>query len=198
MFAGGSAPIRTAGRVGVVSLVKALAAMPNKVYAGVGSRATPPPVLRLMEDLARKLGWLGFRLRTGGAEGADQAFERGAPFGTVDLFLPWPGFRGASLPLLDKPSEAAYRVAAEAHPGWRNLDNVVRALLARDAHQVLGASMGSPAAFVLCWTRDGATKATTRATGGTGQAIRIAAMHDVPVFNLARLDHRSLWEELLR
>ena len=37
--------------------------------------------------------------------------------------------------------------------------------------QVLGVSLDSPAEFVLCWTADG------EASGGTGQALRIAAIH---------------------
>ena len=51
--------------------------------------------------------------------------------------------------------------------------------------QVLGSSLDSPAEFVLCWTADG------EASGGTGQALRIAASHGVPVFNLQRERERA-------
>jgi len=46
-------------------------------YAGIGSRKTPPDILALMEACAYKLARYGWNLRSGGAPGADQAFERG-------------------------------------------------------------------------------------------------------------------------
>ena len=45
--------------------------------------------------------------------------------------------------------------------------------------QVLGVSLDSPAEFVLCWTADG------EASGRTGQALRIAASHGLPVVPVA-------------
>lgn len=176
-----------------------LRAMPVKVYAGIGSRETPPDVLDLMRRLAGLLGSLGFTLRTGGADGADTAFEQGATGGMTEVFLPWPGFNGYQpLTMLRRPkAPEAYRIAAAAHPGWHRLGDAAKSLHARNAHQVLGADLKAPAALVLCWTRDGATEKTTSRTGGTGQAIRIAVAHGVPVYNLARPAHRATWEALL-
>lgn len=175
-----------------------LRAMPVKAYAGIGSRETPPDVLLLMQRLASLLGSLGFTLRTGGADGADTAFEHGAPSDDlVEVFCPWRGFNGRQHARLWKPSLDAFEVARSAHPGWTHLSGPAKALHARNAHQVFGVDMRSPAAFLLCWTRDGAVKATTSRTGGTGQAIRIAAAHGVPVYNLARPDHRAMWEALV-
>ena len=45
---------------------------------------------------------------------------------------------------------------------------------------MLGPKLDAPSDFVLCWTEDG------EASGGTGQAMRIAAAHGVPVYNLQR------------
>jgi hypothetical protein len=56
------------------------------------------------------------------------------------------------------------------------------------ANQFIGADCATPSKFVICWTPDGAQTETTQATGGTGQAIRIAVACGVPVFNLARTD----------
>ena len=51
--------------------------MPELHYAGVGSRVTPADVCRLMSRLSARLEQLGFILRSGGAIGADIAFEQG-------------------------------------------------------------------------------------------------------------------------
>lgn len=172
-----------------------LEAMPVKAYAGIGSRETPADVLTLMTCLAAFLGKIGFRLRTGGADGADTAFEHGAA--EVDLFLPWPGFNGRQQATRVRPLPRAYDLAAGAHPAWSRLTYPEQHLHARNVHQVLGADLRSPAAFLLCWTADGAVDKTSKKTGGTGQAIRIAVAHGVPVYNLARENHRVTWEKLL-
>ena len=49
-----------------------------RYYAGVGSRETPLREQARMEKISKLLGELGYYLRSGGAEGAGQAFERGA------------------------------------------------------------------------------------------------------------------------
>jgi hypothetical protein len=174
-----------------------LQAMPVKIYAGIGSRETPEPILALMRAVAARLGALGWRLRTGGADGADTAFEEGAPNEMADLFLPWPSFNGRGRSTLSRPTEQALQIAARMHPAWDRLKSHVRALLARNVHQVLGADCASPASLVLCWTSDGATRETTVGTGGTGQAIRTAALYGVPVYNLARDDHWAMWKAVL-
>jgi len=46
-------------------------------YAGIGSRSTPDNVLGIMEKLGIVLAKKGFILRSGGADGADKAFEKG-------------------------------------------------------------------------------------------------------------------------
>ncbi len=38
---------------------------------------------------------------------------------------------------------------------------------------------------------------TQRKPDGTGQAIRIAKAHGIPVWNLQRPDHRQAWESIL-
>ena len=46
-------------------------------YTGIGSRKTPKDILDVMVDIARKLEQRLYCLRSGGAEGADMAFESG-------------------------------------------------------------------------------------------------------------------------
>ena len=69
---------------------------------------------------------------------------------------------------------------------WAELGERERALLARDAHQVLGAGLDAPAACVVCWTPDGGIDGGDPRAEGTGQALRVAHQHGIAVYNLAR------------
>jgi hypothetical protein len=168
-------------------------------FAGIGSRQTPPDVLSLMEALAARLAGDGWVLRTGLSPGADQAFYRGAigRAGAVELYLPWPGFQsrarldaeGAGVRVLCGPSPAAWRLAPRFHPHWDELEDEDRRLLARDGDQVLGADLLDPVRFVACWTADGSLDGDGLYEDGTGQALRIAHNHGIPVLNLARPEH---------
>jgi hypothetical protein len=147
-------------------------------YAGIGSRETPADVLARMRDLASALGKLNIHLRTGGASGADDAFYRGCltVHGLHTLFLPWKGFNNHKKGFL--PTQACFDMAAKYHPAWDKLTRGGRALHARNCQQVLGMMLNDPVKFVVCWTSDG------KASGGTGQALRIAEAHKIKVFNL--------------
>lgn len=106
-----------------------------------------------MAAMLRDNGWL---LRSGAAQGADEAFEAGAG-DAKEIWLPKRGFRGH--PSARTPSADAFRLAAMHHPGWRSCSPFARALHARNGHQVLGADLCTPVAFVACWTLDGSGRA---------------------------------------
>ena len=172
----------------------------RRIYAGIGSRHAPAWALQLAEMVAERLDELNWTLRSGHAPGMDQAFECGAGR-NAEIYLPWPTFE-QSEPLsadviVDRPSDAAYELAAQHHPHWAALTRGGRALQARNCHQVLGRDLASPAAFVLCWTSDGSLDGRGRGAGGTGQALRLAAALGVPRFNLERPEHRYRIEALL-
>lgn len=155
-------------------------------YAGIGSRAVEKmPVVKFDINLiSNHLSGKGFILRSGGADGADKAFEDYAAF--KQIFLPWKGFNGSASQFFNPPQEA-FSIAENYHPGWKHLKPSVRKLMARNVQQILGPELNSPSQFVVCWTPDGAdgTKIkTSKETGGTGQAIRIAADYGIPVYNL--------------
>ena len=158
-------------------------------YAGIGARATPPEMLSLMTRAAFALTKRGYVLRSGHAIGADSAFERGAGR-DAQIFLPAAGWRGSASALHPDALgvelwSRARAIAAAHHPAFAGLSAFVQALHTRNVFQVLGPALDSPAEFVLCWTADG------EASGGTGQALRIAASHGVPVFNLQRDRERA-------
>ncbi len=158
---------------------------PVRYYTGIGSRETPPEALQTMARCARWLAEHGLVLRSGGAPGADTAFESGVDQADAKvIYVPWDGFQGH--PLVFKVPQAAEASVDLFHPAPKSLSRGARGLMARNAMQILGHEMDTPSLFVLCWTPDGCeSHATrTRATGGTGQAISIASHHQVPVFNL--------------
>ena len=155
-------------------------------YTGVGARKSPDEVLLTMEAIAALLAEKNYTLRSGGAKGADMAFEEGCNLksGKKEIYLPWRGFENNDSPLYNISPEA-YQIAEEVYGArWRNIGVGTMKLMARNMYQVMGLTLDIPSDFVVCWTPDGATTKRTISTGGTGQAIAYANMNSVPVFNL--------------
>ena len=153
-------------------------------YTGIGSRSTPEHQLQLMVRLAQHLASHDFVLRSGGAAGADTAFEHGCDLegGEKQIFLPWNGFNNRNQNIDDgifaNVDDAALAMAQEFHPNWDACSAGAKRLHARNCYQVLGLDLNTPSTFVLCWTPGGLGR------GGTGQAIRIAHSREIPVFDL--------------
>ncbi len=152
-----------------------------KFYSGIGSRETPPIIQGHMIAYAHALEELGYVLRSGGAEGADAAFETGVTSPqNKRIYLPWAGFNGKQGIVCGRiPS--LRDIAFTYHPTWGQLSEAVRKLMTRNSAIVLGyPPEPEPSQFVLCWTPEG------KGGGGTGQALRIArGRHKIPVFDLA-------------
>jgi predicted NAD-dependent protein-ADP-ribosyltransferase YbiA (DUF1768 family) len=162
-------------------------------YAGIGSRDTPPTELARMEAVGAILQRQGWTLRSGGAEGADSAFEHGADRaaredGTMarkEIYIPWNGFQkrsdqepGVILASALPKAREAMEMAKRYHPAWERLSQGARLLQSRNGHQILGRDLDDPSGVVICWTEGGAIK------GGTGQALRIAQGLGIPLLNL--------------
>ena len=169
--------------------------MTTLIYAGIGSRATPGPVLAAMTKMAGWLARTGWHLASGGADGADSAFAEGAPAGQRTLYLPWPGYNGHGGPdcrtLSRSELSACVDIVARLHPAWHRCSPAVRKLHARNAGIVLGAGLDRPVDALVAWTRDATV------TGGTGMGLRIAAEHGIPVLNLGAMSPREACERLL-
>ena len=160
-----------------------------RFYSGIGARATPPEMLSLMTRAAFALLKRDYVLRSGHAIGADSAFERGAG-DAAQTFLPVPGWRGSvsafhAGTLGPEIWGRAREIAAPHHSAFASLSRFVQDLHTLGVFQVLGPALDSPSEFVLCWTADG------EASGGTGQALRIAATYGVPVYNFQRSRERA-------
>lgn len=196
----------------------------DEAFAGIGSRETPDVVLALMTRICERMAELGWKMRSGGAPGADQACEAGYARhpDLKEIFLPWKGFENSKSTLywpyvspeaLDAMIERlrptwspklltgaetiqevianAYLLAEYFHPKWEAVKGGARPLMARNGHQMLGEKLSNPSKLVLCWTVDG------NATGGTGQAIRLAEHFGVMTVNLKRPAHLAAMLEAL-
>jgi hypothetical protein len=153
-----------------------------KYYAGIGSRDTKEPHLSQMRELASRLARKGYVLRSGGAIGADLAFEEGCDLakGHKEIFL------------ADYPSsKEAWELAEKFHPNWPAvLRKKAGNIMARNGHQVLGSNLDEPVSFIVCWTEGGKLK------GGTAQALRIATAYNIPIFNLGSLTIEEVNERI--
>ena len=143
-------------------------------YAGIGSRSTPQDIKDVMYQYALTKAALGHTLRSGGAQGADSAFEIGCleNNGPYEIFL-----------ARDATPEAI-QLASEIHPFWSSCKPYVQRLHGRNEMIIAGESLQDPVDIVVCWTPDG------EASGGTGQAIRRADLLNIPVANLH--NHQTL------
>ena len=140
-------------------------------YTGVGSRNAPDEILARMTALASRLEDMGYTLRSGGAEGADQAFEAGVKNAAFKEIY-----------LAKDATSAAEAIARDFHPNWDACSSYARALHSRNVFQVLGLDLKTPSQFVICWTRNGLQ------IGGTRTAIVVAEANRIPVFNLGKKD----------
>lgn len=172
----------------------------SRIYAGVGSRETPPDVLNLIRSIGSAMERGGWRLRSGGAPGADTAFQKSVKASkNKTIYLPWrifnnnvAGYHGcwdaSKLPAWN----AALATVDRYHPEPNKLSEAGRKLMARNAFQVLGPDLKTPADMVLCWTPGG------KVTGGTGQALRIAIDYDIVIVNLGNDRHCEAFAKALK
>lgn len=176
------------------------APLPYRPYAGIGSTVTPDDVLALMVEIGAAYGRRGWTLRSGGAPGADTAFEAGCDQvgGLKEIFLPTQGFNGRSAEVRGPGrfvhagvDQTAVELAKQYHPAWNRVGSRGRMNHARNGYQALGRDLASPVELVICWTLGGSGR------GGTGQAIRICRSRSIPVFDLAIPAVRDRFERLI-
>ena len=112
-----------------------------RYYTGIGSRNTPQNICSLMANIAKKYANAGWVLRSGGAEGADTAFQNGAVIahGKQEIYIPWDGFNQhyhgrTSLLVTDKiVLESAAKLASEVHPAWDRCSAAAKKLHIRNS-----------------------------------------------------------------
>lgn len=153
----------------------------NVIYAGIGSRSTPTHIIKLMESIGEQMALQGNILRSGGASGADSAFEQGCnkANGWKQIYLPWQGFNGNTSELvLTSVDPEELNMINKFHPNPSKLSQGALKLMARNIYQVLGHD-GFTTDVIICWTPNG------EYIGGTSFAMRIADAYGIKIYNLA-------------
>lgn len=162
-----------------------------RYFTGIGSRQTPPEVMAQMSWIAAKLTTeKDFILRSGGADGADTAFEQGAAADKREVWLPWDGFNGRVrdgksylVPMDDCKNvnvQMAWAIAERVHPNWAACTQGARRLHTRNVYQVLGRDLNTMSEFVVAW----APVIKGKPIGGTATALKLAGELGIPCFNL--------------
>lgn len=162
-----------------------------KYYAGIGSRSTPEHIMTLMTKIAEILERKKYILRSGGAVGADTAFENGVTR-YKEIFYRHSYSINGEENVYYKKSDLSFadKILKEYHPSYKKGGNGIKnttakELLSRNTFQIFGVGeVTENSKFVICYTPDGAETVTTYDTGGTGQALRIASDYNIPVYNL--------------
>lgn len=150
----------------------------NKYYAGIGSRETPPDMLKLMGELAAYLSKKDYILRSGGAKGADKAFESGANRKEI--------FYADDIDEVDNTYDLVKECMPTDRSGFDNWKPYVKGLLARNMMQMMGKDGKTPVEFIICWTKSLFYEDSS--AGGTGYAIRCALKQKIPIYNLQNKD----------
>ncbi len=174
----------------------------NYYYTGIGSRDTPLDVQNAMFDIAYTLCEKGYRLRSGGARGADTAFQAGVEevvrehsldsmgsLGFADIYLPWKNYKRETenyLPWWDIPytySPEAENLAKEVHPAWHKCSKGAKLMHQRNVYQVLGhwPPEVEKSDFVLYYAKE--TK-YGKVSGGTATAVNVARKYGIPTINM--------------
>lgn len=163
-----------------------------KYYTGVGSRETPMVIQRQINQIAKSLEAQGYILRSGGAEGADTAFENALHNEkAAEIYLPWQGFNDRFGPNAISLNELNRRlvlqaecIAEEIHPAWERLRQGAKKLHTRNAFQVLGKDLNTPSEVLICYARPKGDSVS----GGTRTAVELARKHGIPIINIYHED----------
>lgn len=155
----------------------------------VGSRDVTAEEYALMVGIGERLAELGWVIRSGGADGADSAFEEGwdnKGSSLKEIYIPWQGFNGrragSGVIIANHLGSftAAKQMASEIHPAWDKCSIGAQGLHARNCYQVLGRNLDKPSTMLIAC----APEVGDSVKGGTRTAWEVARKHKVKCFNL--------------
>jgi len=167
--------------------------------ACIGSRSLSAEQIETCETLGQFIARCGHVVSSGNAEGADQAFQRGAgkvSGKNVSVHLPWPGFNlNVALTfyqcrIVSELDSDVYReyeeMAAKYHPKWKFLRQGARKLHTRNVG-ILFPEPHTPVKMVIAWPSQ------KPGGGGTGQGMRIAEGLGIPLVDISNAGRTELF-----
>lgn len=164
------------------------------VYSGVGARETPDNILRAMGLVSSELAKRNWHLRSGGARGADSAFEEKAG-NNYTSYRVADGFPYRGIPIVSfsdfSPTEDEIAFTKSHYKSYNYKSDYIKGLQIRNGRILRG--LGPDylhSKFVVCWTEGG------KDIGGTGVTIRMAHTLNIPVFNLDAGDTQKMLDDL--
>lgn len=170
-------------------------------WTGVGSRRASSENRPTMTAFAQAMSAKGAFFRSGAASGPDTWFEEGVPSGLRRLYVPNRSYGKRQSSEIIVPKEAnlmrwmrACSIAEGLHPLGRQMNQDLRELMGLSVFQVLGDDLKTPSQFLVCDAPDIVYDNAGRVVdvdGGTGMAVRVAVLHNVPVYHLAVPSHRA-------
>jgi len=161
--------------------------MKEKYATVIGSRNITKEEYIVLRDVATKLAYEGYTLRSGGAEGADSTINH---LCKVEIIIPWNGFnhfqhngkRIFTLGLLPHVSLAEAK-AKSIHPAPERLTQGALKLHTRNIYQIIGpyGNDGYKSDIVVfCADAD----ENGIPVGGTRTGVVYAQQLDIPTFNI--------------
>lgn len=179
---------------------------------GIGSRETPKEMTQLLSVLAAVMFSQGYVWRSGGAAGADEAFEQGVVTHPhyhphlpppMEIYLPWNGFAAGGQAATGRSKkwhspqhgyfdtkrfplyEQAEQIALRIHPSPDALraKQGVMALHTRNVFQILGQELNAPSKRVYLWAKPAKDGLVM---GGTRTAVALATEYKIPCVNFAK------------
>ena len=182
--------------------------MTIKYYTGVGSRELPRYILRFLTDVAEVMAKKGYILRSGAAEGADTAFEKGCDSvsGAKEIWLPWNGFQGNYVEGDDYrgkeyhvPDPLSFLIASsclkrKVIPYFHKMKIGAQKLHGRNYYQVYGYGEYTSRVCLYACPED----KHGEPTGGTRTAVKLAQSEGIPCYNLMYADQRKEVCEIIK
>ena len=170
----------------------------NKIipFTGIGSRDITWEEGVECRRIAQLLTGYGMTCYSGGARGADEAFAEGSTNMIVN-WLPWYKFNGVYLkpgqvivPRTELTETASWDIAEASidlfHPNPSRLSPAARSMMFRNYFQVMGCPEKDlpKTEVIICCASEVIRNGIKEADGGTGQAVRIAMVQKIPVYNI--------------
>lgn len=173
----------------------------NRMFTVMSHGEVPGETIHLIDQLCRSLHSKGFTFRyDGNAQDKASTAAYNAFKDRNEIYLPWKGFNKGVTAKLNRPSELAYGYASGFNKAFNKLPPTVRAILARNAHVLLGDACNTPVNLCVIYTTDGAEAKKDinyETTGNMSGIIYACEAIGIPVFNLKNEDVKTRIGEFL-